>query len=280
MRPLGFTLVATFLVLDGTSVLAQAPGVAPGQPVVPAAAPAANLDAHLGGWERKMADITNFRVEIALTRTDNVFKKEKKYTGVVLCMKPNYAILRLDYAADPSKSDYEAVICNGKSLFVYNGLEKTMTEHKIANQANPKAGVDNLMVDFLSGLKAKDAKDRFDISLMNEDANYVYLDIKPRVEKDKLEFQQLRLALFGPKTPFPYLPCKVIKVNPNGDTETWDFSKHQLNLQGIDESTFKYVKVPGFTERQAPMNAQPMRPGNQVLPGANNLPPGPGQVRQ
>ena len=152
MRPLGFTLVAISIGICGTNAWAQqpgVPGVPPAAPGVPPAAP--NLDDHLLNWEKKMADVTNFRVEISLTRTENVFKRDKKYNGVVLCMKPNYAILRLDYAADPTKADYEAVICNGKSLYVYNGLEKSMTEHKIPNPgANAGAGADNLMLAFLS----------------------------------------------------------------------------------------------------------------------------------
>jgi TIGR03009 family protein len=282
MRPLGLTLAAT--VLCATVTWAQQPGnagVPPIPPVVPAGVAATNnLDTHLAAWERTLGGVTNFRFEIGLTRTDAVFKKDKKYDGVVLCMKPNFAILRLNYTADLTKTDYEAYICNGKSLFQYNGVEKSVTEFKLPGPANnPAGGTDNLMLDFLSGLKAKEAKQRFDISLWKEDPNYIYLDIKPLLGRDKQEFQQIRMALFGPNTKFAYLPAQVYKVNPNGDSEMWSFSNPQTNLPGIAEKDFQYVKVPGFTERQAPPPAQPMRPGQQALPGANGLPPGPGGVR-
>src|SRR5438477_404009 len=109
MRLAGFTLAA--LLIAAPLGLAQ-PAV-PGQPVtpVPPGAPPAKaadpkLDAHLDAWEKRMADVKNMRTEIALKRTDPVYKKEREYTGVVLCMKPNFAVLRLDYAAD--KADYEA----------------------------------------------------------------------------------------------------------------------------------------------------------------------------
>jgi TIGR03009 family protein len=288
MRLLGLTLAAMFVGIGSTAVHAQQPpgaGVPPVQPVVPVGAPAApTLDDHLNTWEKTMAGIKNLRVEITRTTTDSVFKKEKKFYGPLLLMKPNLAILRFEYAGDPTKQDYEAYLCDGKSLYQYKGLEKTVTEHKLPNPAtNPGAGSDYFMLDFLSGMKAKDAKDRFEITLVKEDAHYVYLNIVPKFGKDMQEFKVLSMALFGPRTPFPYLPCQAKKLSPNGDMETWEFNKPQTNIQGVDESVFRYVKVPGFREIQAPpMNPapqQPIRPGLPVLPGANGLPPGQGTVR-
>lgn len=282
MRPLGFTLAALLIAVSGSVVRAQQPGgaaVPPAPPPGAVAAAAPTLDDHLNSWERTMANVKNFHVKISLTRTDNVFKKEKKYIGSVACMKPNLAVLRLDYTGDPTGKDYEAYICNGKSVYFYNGLEKSVTEFKLPNPgANPNAGTDNLMLDFLSGLKSKEAKDRFDLSLYKEDVNYVYLNIKPKLGRDKQDFQMLNMALFGPKTQFPYLPCQVFKQNPNGDTEMWVFSDHVVNHPEIQESKFQYIKVPGFRELQA--NPQPpARPGPPPLPGATGLPAGPGTVR-
>lgn len=278
MRPLGYTLAAVTFAFC-TSAQAQPPGpppLPPAQPVVPASV---TLDDHLMNWERTMAGVKSFHVEIQRTVTDNVFKKEKKYGGTVLCMKPNLAILRLDFLGDPTKADYEALICDGKSLFKYDGLEKTVTEFKLNPLNNPGAS-DNLMLDFLSGMKSKDAKDRFELAVYKEDANYVYLSIKPKLGKDQQQFKMLNMALYGPKTQYPYLPCKVFQLNPNGDSETWDFSKYQLNIPGVDQATFKFVEVKGFKLVQAPTGPPPMRPGAPpMLPGSNGLTPGPGAVR-
>jgi TIGR03009 family protein len=231
-----------------------------------------------------MGDIKNFRFELGLTRKDAVFQKPKEYTGVVLGMKPNYAIVRLDYTGDPKKEDYEAFICNGKAVYAYSGLERAITEYPLPDPAkNPGGATDNLMIDFLSGMKATDAKQRFELKLYNEDQHYVYLDIKPILGKDKQEFQQLRLALYGPNTKFAYLPAQVYMVKPNGDTEMWKFTGPQTNLPGIDAKVFEYKPVPGFELRRAQPQppappGRPMQP--PVLPGGNGLPPGPGAVRK
>ena len=133
MRPAGFTLAV--LLIAGSVSLAQPPAVpgAPvaGQPVQPLQpAPKAadpKLDPHLVEWEKKMTGVVNLRTEIALARTDSITKKTTNFSGLVLCMKPNFAVLRLDNTADPKKEDYEAYICNGKAIYAYNGVAKTIT---------------------------------------------------------------------------------------------------------------------------------------------------------
>jgi len=219
-----------------------------------------------------MRGLINFRAEFTLTRKDSVFQKARNYGGSVLCMKPNFARLRLDNVAD--KKDYEAFICNGQFLYAYNGLEQTIIEYKLAGAG---AGAsDNLMLAFLSGMTAKAAKERFQITLHNEDANYVYLDIKPLQPRDREEFEHARFALYGPNVPkphTPYLPSQVYLVKNNGDSEHWIFTTVQTNLAGVEPKLFEFQKVDGFQLKKAPAAGQPMGPGG---PG---LPAGPGAVR-
>jgi len=274
MRPAGFTLAA--LLVGVTAAWAQPPAAPPGAPPAPNTA---RLDAHLAGWEKTMGDVKNFRVELALKRSDpaatggGVFKTDKDYTGVVLCMKPNYAVLRLDYTADlndkdKKKKDYEAYICDGKAVYAYNGLQETITQYKLPDpKTNPGGGTDNLMLDFLSGMKAKVVKERFDITLFKEDEYYVYLDIKPLLGKDLQEFKQIRLALYGPNTKFAYLPAQVYMLKPNDSTEQWKFTNPQTNISGVDEKVFQYKDVPGFRFQKAPEQPPPGRPGQPLPPG-------------
>jgi len=298
MRPAGFTLAA--VLIGVTTVASGQPPAVPGTPVAPKAPPALpvadpKLDAHLTAWEKTMTALTSFHFELSLKRTEVTYKSERSYSGVVLCMKPNYAVLRLNYAGDKDKKeqdrkekdrqDYEAYICNGKAVFAYNGLERSITEFPIPDPATNAGGVtDNLMIDFLSGMKSKDAKARFDISLFQEDPKnfYIYLDVKPVLAKDKAEFQQMRMALYGSATQWPYLPAQVYLVKPNGDTEQWSFKEPKTNIPGLTAKDFSFQKVEGFTLQKAPP-ARPappaVRPGMPMLPGGTNLPPGPGNVR-
>jgi TIGR03009 family protein len=191
-------------------------------------------------------------------------------------MKPNYAVLRLDNAADPTKTDYEAYICDGKALYVYEGLKKTVTEITIPQN---QAGVDNLMLDFLAGMKAKDAKQRFDLTLFKTDEHYIYLDVKPLRPADQREFKQLRLALYGPgpaTAKYAYLPAQVFMLKPNDDTEVWKFTNTQVDVPGVDATKFKFVPIndKGWKFQKAP--PQPGAGGGAMVPAGGLVRPNAG----
>lgn len=271
------TILSVSLLASAAVVIAQPPaGPVPGAP--PASDP--QLEQHLLGWETTMKGVSNFSASFNLTRTEAVFKKERKYKGSVLCMKPNYTILRIESTVD--KGDYEAYLCDGKSIFEYNGQAKTVTEFKLG----PQGAGDNLMLDFLNGMTAKAAKERFQISLFqpakpDPKQLYVYLDIKPVLGKDKQEFEHTRFALFGPGAPegLKYLPAQVYLRKPNGDQELWAFGDQRTNSPGINAQVFVPKPAPtGWQVKQAPLGPPP-GPGNPMLPGGTNLPPGPGAVR-
>jgi len=274
MRTTGLALLA--VTIAGASGLAQSP-VVPATGAVPPPLPAAvaapdqKLDAHLAGWEKRMQNLNNFRFDLSLKRTDPsaaIFKGETIMTGSVLCMKPNLARLRLDNAADPK--DFEAYICNGKSVYAYNGLQKTITEHKLPDpRTNPGGGTDNLILDFVSGMKARDLKGRFDLTLRQEDADYIYLDIKPLLGKDKQEFKQLRLALYQPRhVQVAYLPAEIYLVRANGETEHWKLTKPMTEIKDLNRKVFEFEDVPGFRFQLAPdQKAAPVvRPGQPTPP--------------
>ena len=274
MRCVGFTLAA--LLIAATVGLAQPPCAVPGAPVPPPA-PAADprLDGHLAEWEKKMTGVVNLRTEIDLKRTDAVFKKDTTFAGVVLCMKPTFAVLRLDNTGDPTKTDYEAYICDGKALYAYNGVQKTITKIDLPKN---QVGVDNLMLDFLAGMKAKEVKERFDISLFKTDEHYIYLDIKPLRPADQREFQHLRLALYGPgpaTAKYAYLPAQVYMLKPGGDSELWKFRNPQVDLPGVSAANFAYTPVKGWELVTVPPGpkAGAAPPKGGVAPAGGNVRP-------
>lgn len=277
LRPAGMTLAG--LALAALTAAAQPPAGAPAAPPPPAADPA-RLDAHLQGWQKRMGELTNFRAAFDLTKTEPVFKRPTQYDGVVLCMKP--ALARLRVVSKNNPNDYEAYICDGKSIYAYSGLQKEVTQVDLPK--NPADGGGNLMLDFLSGMKADDAKRRFNITLFKEDANYVYLDIRPVLARDKEEFSQVRFALFGPGNAgtLPYLPAQIYLARPDGETHLWTFGKQEVNLAEVKAADFQYVAVPGFPLRKAPLQGAPATPppgGVRPLPGGTGLPAGPGAVK-
>lgn len=252
-------------------------GLPPAAP--PAASPEVVLDAHLDNWEKAMAGAKSFSAKFEQTKVDAVFKRPLKYHGSILCMKPNLA--RMSAYAEKNKNDFEAFICNGKSLFHYDWQKKTVTEVPLT-----LGNGDSLMLDFLSGMKASAVKQRFQITQFNPaDPNYVYFDIKPKLPKDAQEFAMIRLAVFGPNVPPPfikYMPSQIYMVKPNDDTELWKLSEQAINIKDkdnrdLDPRIFEYEKPEG---KDWKFEKAALPPSTPMLPGGTNLPSGPGAVKR
>lgn len=243
--------------------------------VIPPVDPA--LAAHLAGWEKQARGVTAFRAEFTLTRMDAVFRKERRYAGSLLGLTSGSAVLRLENVND--KAEYEAYICDGKALYAYSGLEKTVTEFRLPPPGGPDGFSPRLArelcptewfaVRLLSGATAKEAAKRFEVSLFKADDHYVFLELRPRLPKDRQAFTRARVAMYGPgvRPPHvPYTPAEVFVAKANGDTEHWTFAEVELNPPDVDETVFRFVEVPGFTLKKVP-------------PPPEKAPPPPGALR-
>ena len=143
----------------------------------------------------------------------------------------------------PVPNDFQTWICDGKSIHEYRGMTKTYTEYKLGANGNIQG---NLLLEFISGaMTANDAVQRFDIKHLKDDANYVFLEIKPRLQKDREDFEVMTLVFYGPNLQpthqhLRYLPALVkMTKNQNKDEEVWTFKQPQVNVQGLTVDTFK-----------------------------------------
>ncbi|HYH67692.1 MAG TPA: TIGR03009 domain-containing protein [Urbifossiella sp.] len=261
MRRLGPALAA--FVAAAATVTAQP---VPGQPLQPQpqpqpAPPDPRVNHHLGGWEKTMGALVNYGAEFELEKKNPVFPTPRKYGGSVLCMKPNFAALQI--VSRTNKADVEAFLSNGKSVFHYEWEKKTITEFKL----NGGGAGDNLMIEFLGGMKAAAAQQRFHITVIQDDPakdkNYVVLRIQPLLARDKQEFVDARMALLAPtnvaKLP-AYLPAVVWLQQPNGNEEKWELKNHKTNQAGVGPQQFQFQPVPGWQVQQAPAPPPPGAP--------------------
>jgi TIGR03009 family protein len=224
------------------------------QPVVPVAGAATvdpKLVSHLRAWEARMKEIGNVKCECDKVRSDNVLKRVvEKQVGIVYCMKPNFAFMRLDRAPDlpPDPNDFTTWICDGKAIYQYSGRQKQCEEYKLAANGGIQG---NLLLEFMSGsMTANDALRRFDIKLLKEDTNYVYLEIRPRLVSDKEDFEVMTLVFYGPNIgpthqAFRYLPA-VVKMtkNQNKEEEVWTFRGPDINNPKMTPKTFEKQPLP------------------------------------
>jgi TIGR03009 family protein len=214
---------------------------APGAPAAPATA---TLDTHLNSWEQKMKAVESLVGPCARTEVDKTFQTTKVYEGTAQFLKPGMAILDLKNKQKPEL--FEKYICTGTFLYEYAPANKTIRVHELP-QTKPGQPDDNFL-SFLFGMKAEDAKKRYDLKMSKEDQYYVYVDIVPKLPADKVDFARAQLVL----TKGTYLPRRLWFEQPNGNEVTWDLPKTEMNVR-IDRTLFTAPQAPaGWTLDRVP----------------------------
>jgi hypothetical protein len=67
-----------------------------------------------------------------------------------------------------------------------------------------------------------------------DDPNYIYFDLKPKLDADKTEFQRARLVLYKKN----YLPAQLWFEEPNGNHHTWELTKVTPNDPAVKPAEF------------------------------------------
>lgn len=218
-----FSWLAVAGLLLGTTVQAQQPPQAAQNP--PAAQPNADqLDMLLQRWEQEMKRIETLSAELNRTTVDKVYQGTEIFNGTAKYMKPNLAVLEMKKKDKPEV--YEKYICSGTFLYEWVPSSKVIRAHELPPPKEGQVGDDNFL-SFLFGMKAEEAKKRYDLKLMKEDQFYYYVQVLPRMAADKADFQEARLAL----NKSSFLPREVRFTQPNGNEIVWDIPKIQSGMK-------------------------------------------------
>jgi TIGR03009 family protein len=259
MRKWWWTLL--MMGVSGPALIAQqpaTPGASPTQSLPPVTLnPTTNrLDAILLSWEQAMKPIQAASAQCIHTVVDKVLKDTEVYEGTAHFMKPDLAIIDLKMKGRPQ--DVEHVICTG--TFVY----QFVPANQVIKVFDLKAGQSNQdnFVPFLQGMKAQDAKTRYELTLVKEDNNYIYIKIVPRLLIDKADFREARLVLWSQTL----LPRELRFVGPDGKENIWDIPKIEANPGTLNRTVFTAPKLPaGWKWEKAPVLPNPT-PRSDVPP--------------
>ncbi len=238
MRRVALTLSALVLPL----------GLAVGQtpPAPPVAAPSPldqRLDAYLQRWEQEMAKIQTLAAQLNRVDKDTTFNTTRKFNGYAQYMKvgtgpqsANLATLQMN--VEGSNQLHEKIVITPTHLYQFAPSEKEIRVHQVPPPKQGQVGEDNLST-LLFGVKASEARRRYDLKLTNEDNYYLYISVAPRNPQDKADFSNARLVLDKQS----FLPRQLWFVTPNGSEVTWDIPAIRAGVQ-LDRRQFDKPEVP------------------------------------
>jgi TIGR03009 family protein len=252
----------------------------------PAAPVSAEVWAHLVNWETVMKAATNLYSKGTKTVEYKAGPRKgtRQYTTDIMCKMPGKARMNVTAVPPPGQkadpNDYEAFIATGSAVLEYSGPDKKLTETALP----PGGASGQLLLDFLSGrMTARATVDRFGITLLKEDENYIYLQLTPKLQEDQENFETMIIVLFRNLPDRPgYLPRQaVMRRKNNQEEETWTFSNPAINVQGIQDSYFLPVPVDPKTWNHVKQNIPLRRPAPAVglpaaIPGTPAVVPTPG----
>jgi TIGR03009 family protein len=256
------SFVITLAVLLAAGLTAQA------QPPQPPTAPTEKkLDEYLQRWELEMQKIQSLEATLERTQKDKAFQTESKFVGFARYMKDgtgptarNLAMLEMKEAG---KQDiYEKYICTGTFLYQFSPTTKEIRALRLPTPKPGQVGDDNFLT-FLFGMKAEQAKKRYDLKVTREDQYYIYLDVVPRTPQDTADFKRAQLVL-NKET---FLPRQLWFEQPNGNTIVWSIprldTKAKINEREFDAPAlppgWKMVTVERPPETPAPV-VRPAKP--------------------
>ena len=213
------------------------------------------LNDRLANWEKAMTDVRSILAKVSRTDVNKVRGQNTVKAGEVRCLKVDagggkvdkLALLYLAEKDDPKS--YEKYICTGDLLYSFSPREQTLYVKKLREKLT-----DDTFLSFLFEMKAAALKKRFEMTLVRpDDPNYVYIDIKPLKEEDKVEFQRARLVLFKRD----YLPAQLWFEEPNGNHHTWDLSNIKANDAGVKATDFVAPEKPAGWEMKEVKDREP-----------------------
>jgi TIGR03009 family protein len=234
-------LVLAALVLAGPATRAQAPQQAP----APAPNPAA-LDNYLLRWEQEMLKVQTLSAQIVQVRKDKTFNTATKLVGWAAYMKDGAGPSAINLAAmalapegkDVTREFQEKYVCTGTFIYQFVPSQK---EVKVYELPRPKPGqvADEGFLAFMFGMRATEARRRYDLQMAKEDQYYVFVDIVPRFPADKADFQRARLVL----SKDTFLPRQLWFLSANGDEVLWDIPRSGSGVR-LDRRLFDKPQAP------------------------------------
>jgi len=219
---------------------AQAPATPP--PSAPPAAAAFDpdrnaLDRYLLRWEEAMKKVDTLALACTRKEIDKVYRTEKIYEGTIHFLKPTYFFWDMRVRGKPQ--EFERFICSGQYIYQFVPTEKVIRVYP-APKVGPHGGIaEDSSIAFLFGMKATEARKRYELSLFKEDKLYIYVDVIPKRDVDKADFRKARIILNRDT----FLPRTIWFEHPNAGEVIWDIPTIQSSVN-LPKSTFATPQTP------------------------------------
>jgi TIGR03009 family protein len=189
----------------------------------------AKLDWLLKQWEQQSSRLKTLDVEILRIDDTPAWGDLEYYAGRALFKSPNLAFIDFNKIKQDEKkkpirdpqnnkkfvtAPYERIICTGNEVWQYRSDTQQIFVFPLEKDEQKKA-IEEGPLPFLFNMRADDARQRYQMTLMSEDEKSYGLSIKPKLKEDKESFS---LAYVNLDRQY-LLPIRIILLSPDGKSK-------------------------------------------------------------
>ncbi|MBL8825022.1 MAG: hypothetical protein JNJ77_20710 [Planctomycetia bacterium] len=244
----------------------------------------AALEGILQSWESDAKGLQSLLVQFKVSEKDPTFNKTTVSFGEAKVLKMptgqyglKLEIFELDKNGNPDpKKIKRKYVCSGVWFYNFDIAAKTIWVQQLQNQ---NVRPDDGPFAFLFGMKAVDARKRFDMNIVQSDQNYNWIRVVPLTDQDRRDFTiaQLGVVKFANQISPKDFPLTIQWREPGKAEITWEFKavvRNDGKLVNLTEFNVEAEKKAGWQIRQAPTQASlpATPPGNGVQPAGANVP--------
>jgi TIGR03009 family protein len=246
-----------------------APGAAQRQP--PPIDPR-RIEDLLRQWEQNSANLRTLDVRMARVDHSDAWDENERYEGRAMFKSPNRAWLDFQKERDvkdpkpgQAKTElvpHERIICTGSEVWQFSCSTRQVFIYPLEKDVQLRA-LEEGPLPFLFNFKVADAKKRYEMALVAEDADTATIRIVPRLPIDQ---QNFKLAVVTLDRRVYLLPRRIFLVRPDGKSSQdfrLDLSRNVANCEVMDVNFAPQV-VKGWKVVRNPVGEDPAAGGGRV----------------
>jgi TIGR03009 family protein len=256
-------------------------GAQPAQGQAPPVNDPAQMKRLLKAWEKQSEKLKTLDVQIYRVDKDFKWGDEIHYKGRAVFKAPNLAYLdfaKLKVAPNAKgklapvvnqkngkwiQTRVETVVCSQNEVWQYLHDVKQIFIFPLAKEQRQRA-LEEGPLPFLFNMKAKEAEARYEMTLVDQNAQFFVVKVIPKLKEDKESFKTALLYL--EKTFL--LPSRIALINADGkSSRVYDLSDIRPN-KPVEDQWFKGGPVKGWAVQNNPAAQAPKQGRAAGAPGA------------
>jgi TIGR03009 family protein len=219
----------------------------------------------LARWEQESTQLKSLDVQLYRIDKAPAWGQDEHYQGRALLKSPNFAWLDLQKIVEDPQTrrktlkPFDRIVCTGNEVWQYKSDTHQIFIYPLEKQPQKRA-LEEGPLPFLFNMRAREAKQRYQMSLVSETPTAYVVSVRPLLSIDQESFSKAFVQL---QKSNHLLPSRIYLVAPDGtSSQDYRLSNLKPNAPVMDENfQGKVIGPPWTVVRNPGPDGQPAATG-------------------